>query len=269
MIGHNTAYSKSPDIFKAIFAIKNVSGSFVNMTATPDEFETRFKELAAGDIQGLSITIPYKRVVIPFLDDIDPVATALEAVNSVWVKNGTLNGFNTDSHGFSLALRPHAEKLKHGRALVLGCGGAAKAAVYSLYTYYEVKEFTVVARNAEHLDEFRKSLQRQISGIALTTVVMGTSVTDDQPDIVVNCTPVGGWNSPDSSPFVIGFNWPQGKIYFDLNYNTDNQLVAAARSVGMIAIDGSMMLVGQAIRSFNIWTGEDVNFDEVYRRVFG
>ncbi|MCK4632309.1 MAG: hypothetical protein KAT79_03510, partial [candidate division Zixibacteria bacterium] len=79
----------------------------------------------------------------------------------------------------------------------------------------------------------------------------------------------GGWNSPESSPFPTGFNWPQGKIYFDLNYNTDNQLVAAARSVGMIAIDGSMMLVGQAIRSFNIWTGEDVNFDEVYRRVFG
>jgi shikimate dehydrogenase len=98
---------------------------------------------------------------------------------------------------------------------------------------------------------------------------MGKSVMDDQPDIVVNCTPVGGWNSPESSPFAIGFNWPQGKIYSDLNYNTDNQLVAAARSAGMIAIDGSMMLVGQAIRSFNIWTGEDVDFDNVYRRVFG
>jgi len=269
MVGHNTAYSKSPDIFKAIFAIKDVTGSFVNLITAPEEFETRFRELTASDIQGLSVTIPYKRAVIPFLDDIDPVAKALEAVNSVWVKDGKLNGFNTDSHGFSLALRPHAEKLKLGRALVYGCGGVAKAAIYSLYTYYEVKEFTVVGRSIERLDEFRKSLQTQINGIELKTIPTGEPVENDQPDIIVNCTPVGGWNNPENSPFPIEFNWPIGKIYYDLNYNAGNQLVAAAKSAGIIAIDGSMMLVGQAIRSFNIWTGEDVAFDDVYQRVFG
>ena len=269
MVGHNTAYSKSPDIFKAIFGIKKVTGSFTNLVIEPEEFEARFRELASGDLQGLSVTIPFKNAVLPFLDDIDPVAEALQAVNSVLIKEGKLYGFNTDSHGFSLALRPFAERLKHGRALVFGNGGVAKAVIYSLYTYYEVRRFTVVGRSQKRLNEFRKSLQKQISGIAIETSVSSEQISSSTIDIIVNCTPLGGWNSPEDSPFSKGFDWSCGKIYYDLNYNTGNRLIEKAKSSGLATIDGSMMLVGQAIRSFNIWTGEDVAFEAVYERVFG
>ncbi|MEE8405029.1 MAG: shikimate dehydrogenase, partial [candidate division Zixibacteria bacterium] len=123
LIGQNVAYSKSADIFKAIFELKGLDGSFENFDLdSENEFDKKFKSLMTKKICGLSVTIPHKKRVIPLLNDISAVAEALEAVNSISVENGLLHGHNTDVFGFSLPLKPYTEKLKHGRAMILGCG---------------------------------------------------------------------------------------------------------------------------------------------------
>jgi len=271
LVGHNTAYSKSPEIFHAIFNIKKVAGTFNNYVVEPDRFEEQFKSLIESGLQGFSITIPYKKRIIPLLNDIDPVAKAIEAVNSVYVDSGKLYGCNTDCFGFSLPLRAHSNRLKHGRALILGCGGGAKAAVYSLYTDYEMKQFIVLSRNQSHLENFRSSLKGQIRGINIESATFQDfkRMRKKKFDIIVNCTPLGGWNYPGRSPFPDEIDLPSGKIYYDLNYNDNNTMITRAETGGFDVIDGSYMLVGQAIRSFNIWTGEDVPFDDVYNTVFG
>ncbi len=88
-------------------------------------------------------------------------------------------------------------------------------------------------------------------------------------DIVVNCTPMGGWNHPTESPLPGWFDWSSSRLYYDLNYNGDNHLVAAARASGVETIDGSAMLVAQALQSFYIWTGRKLTFEPVYAEVFG
>lgn len=272
LIGHNVAYSRSKDVFHAIFSIKGIAGSFDVFDIPPPNFHSRFIQLVKDGLQGLSVTIPYKNLVIRHLHDIDTVARALGAVNSISNDSGKLCGFNTDCFGFSLPLRKHSDKLKHGAALVLGCGGAAKAAVYSLYTDYEVRKFTVLGRTEAKLTAFKQSLERQIPRIIIAPVDEGKrhrGRRDECYDIIVNCTPLGGWNHPDESPLPDQFAWPRGKIYYDLNYNADNRLVHKAGDAGLVAIDGSVMLVGQAIRSFKIWTGETVPFEPVYDQVFG
>ena len=90
----------------------------------------------------------------------------------------------------------------------------------------------------------------------------------DDLDIIVNCTPAGGWNQPDGSPLPESFSWPAGRIYYDLNYNQGNKVLIEARSAGLRCIDGSSMLVGQALQSYYLWTGHRVAFDAVYKDVF-
>ena len=105
--------------------------------------------------------------------------------------------------------------------------------------------------------------------IAIETNEHFTAGFDDRYGIAVNCTPLGGWNHPASSPFPKRFDWSAIDIYYDLNYNNDNRLIATARNAGVTAIDGSAMLVGQALESFRIWSGLAVEYEPVYRTVFG
>ena len=273
LIGHRVSYSKSGDVFRAIFSHMGEKGTFDIFDVAPDEFQAQLVELVKDGVQGLSVTIPYKQAVMEHLQEIDTIAGALEAVNSVSVDSGTLCGFNTDCYGFSLPLRKYGEKLKHGTALILGCGGAARAAVYSLYTDYEVRRFTVLGREGLKLTEFRRSLERHLRRIKITTVVeqeiAGDTWEGASYNIIVNCTPLGGWNYPNEHPLPKGLRWRPGKMYYDINYNESNNVAKSARDAGLIAIDGSTMLVGQALRSFDIWTGETAPFEPIYERVFG
>ncbi|MGH8014973.1 MAG: shikimate dehydrogenase family protein [Candidatus Zixiibacteriota bacterium] len=271
LIGHHIGYSKSTEIFKAIFEIKKINGSFELFDLPPASFEKDFQNIVRQRIDGLSVTIPYKKRVMPLLDDITPVANSLEAVNSIRVNGQNLQGHNTDVFGFALPLKLHSNDLKQGSALILGCGGSAKAAVYSLCTDFEMPNFTVLGRSSEILSQFAHSLKNSLTNAQLHTGYFKNFFNRSKIDfsIVVNCTPLGGWNNPDESPLPPGFDWSLSKIYYDLNYNTRNKIVRRAADNGLTAINGAAMLVGQALRSFEIWSGQTAEFDEVYDRVFG
>jgi shikimate dehydrogenase len=86
--------------------------------------------------------------------------------------------------------------------------------------------------------------------------------------IVVNCTPLGGPLFPDLSPVSLGLDWSKVRLYFDLDYNTGNTAVNLAKKAGVRAIDGSAMLVAQAIKSMELWTGLQVDFEDIYRQIF-
>ena len=271
LVGNNIGYSRSAEIFEAIFDIKNIKGEFKIHDIAARDFNAQFPELLKTPLNGLSVTIPFKSSVIPFLHDIDPVAEALDAVNSVAIRDGQACGFNTDGYGFSLPLMPYADRLKQRTALIFGCGGAARAVVYSLYTNFEVRRFVVVGRLAGNLKKFRASFESRIEGLKIEVATLGFTdeLTDFNYEIAVNCTPVGGANLRDHTPFSEWFQWRPGKIYYDLNYNNNNPLVKLAQDNKMLSIDGSAMLVGQALRSFSLWTGLSQKFEPVYERVFG
>lgn len=271
LVGHNVSYSKSSEIFQAIFKHLNAEGSFEVFNFSGDQFADEFQRLVGSGVQGLSVTIPYKNRVIEFLKDLDPVARALQAVNSIHLDGGQCCGFNTDCFGFSLPLRSHAERLKTGAALVLGAGGGARAVVYALHTDYEIGSCLVMARDGLRLKTFKQELVRQMPNIGINTRQFGSRGKPERDtwDIVINCTPAGGWNHPTESPLPEWFDWSSVRLYYDLNYNADNKVVAAARQSGVETIDGSAMLVGQALRSFYIWTGIKAPFDPIYSEVFG
>jgi len=270
LVGHNIGYSKSPDIFNSIFRHTQIDGEFRLFDFPPEEFEEQFRRLLEGGLTGLAVTIPYKQRVIAYLNEIDPVATALGAVNSISIREGHTSGFNTDSDGFSLPLRPHAALLNHGSAIVFGSGGGARAAVYSLRTDFNLSKFLVVGRSKQNLGGFSESMAECLGDVSIDLCLADNTakINESAYDIIVNCTPLGGWNAPNGSPLPDRFRWRKGKVYYDLNYNRGNVLVDEAVREGLSSIDGSAMLVGQAIRSWHFWTGLQAEFDMIYADVF-
>lgn len=271
LVGHNIGYSKSREVFQAIFEHEGIDGEFVNFDIGPRRFDDQFRSILRERIDGLSVTIPHKKRVLPLLHDVHPVAEALEAVNSVAVHRGRTSGFNTDVYGFCLPLSEYADRLKHGRALILGCGGGARAALYSLYADYEVARFAVLGKTKIRLKRFRTAMRRALSNVEIKTADFGDYLPPSEGpfDIVVNATPLAGWNHPDASPLPRHFSWNSARLFYDLNYNRENALVTGAAEAGLVSIDGSVMLTGQALRSFETWTDRTVEFQPIYDSVFG
>ncbi|UCE25902.1 MAG: shikimate dehydrogenase [Candidatus Zixiibacteriota bacterium] len=271
VVGHHISYSQSPQIFEVIASALNLEHSFVLHDIDPSTFDEQFPQVLASGIDGFSVTIPHKNRVVKFLDRIDPVAALLRAVNSVRIRDGQVTGFSTDGDGFAIPLEKHREELMGGKALIFGAGGAATAVIHCLHTRFGTARFYVLGRDREKLNRFASSLAQGIPEVELDTLTISeyAAVRDENYSIVVNCTPLGGWNHPNATPLPGDFVWRPGRVYYDLSYNEGNKIVAQARQRSMIAYDGSAMLVGQALRSFHLWTGYSVAFDNVYRAVFG
>ncbi|RME26826.1 MAG: shikimate dehydrogenase [Candidatus Zixiibacteriota bacterium] len=271
LIGENIAYSKSPAIFETIFDMSAQDGTYEILSISRGRLGPRLKQLVLDGYRGFSVTIPHKQAVIAHLDDIDSTARAVEAVNCVAVVDGQLLGYNTDVFGLSLSLRRFAERLKGRDVIILGNGGAARAAVYALRRHFDTREVTICGRSNEQLENCCQALKTHLPDLPLNTRLFSELTDDDWRDgmVIVNATPLGGPNHVNESPLPKQFRWPRDGIYIDLNYNADNRSLQQAKASGLIAVDGSGMLVGQALKAYEIWTGESVPFEPVYNAVFG
>jgi shikimate dehydrogenase len=214
----------------------------------------------SGELQGLNVTIPHKQMVIPFLDELSPSARAIGAVNTIYKKDGTLIGHNTDAPGFAADLqRSLGVDVNVGfGALVLGAGGAARAVVYALLT--GGWDVTLAVRAADTgmaealIHSFKRvSADRKLRFVLLEAGALSPLLNDFE--LLVNTTPLGMYPDVSVSPWPDGLSFPQAAIY-DVVYNPRvTALVRHARAVGLRAETGLGMLVSQAALSFETWTG--------------
>ena len=272
LLGHNIGYSKSPQIFAAIFEELGIKGEFQSFDIPQKKFDSFAKSIGQHDLNGLAVTIPYKQSVLNYLSEVDAIAEGLQAVNSIKFDNGRSIGTNTDVIGFSLALEPFRSHVEGKSALILGAGGAARATACALGLNYSVPALHFLGRDLERVEKTIGRLRDIIPAVQMDSGHISNSIApplSENSGIIVNCTPMGGPNNPNESP---GWNWssfPPEIVYFDTNYNRENKMILQAREAGLKTVDGSTMLVGQAIRSFEIWTGQSVNVEVVHERVFG
>ncbi|MEW6050922.1 MAG: hypothetical protein AB1644_07670 [Candidatus Zixiibacteriota bacterium] len=270
LIGENIAYSRSPDIFQAIFSVTGRSGEFKIYSVLQADLPHTIETLRTLPLDGLAVTVPFKRTVISLLDELDAVSTLLQAVNCIRFDGSFTRGFNTDVDGFAAGLQPLRAKVTGCRALILGAGGAASAAIYSLIHEFGVREIVVAARPGRNLDLLTNQFAAY-PDVAFNTFTLDSLESGDYATcgLIVNCTPLGGWHFPEICPLPASFIWPSDAVYYDMNYNDNGIGVQIAREAGLIAIDGSSMLVAQAIRSYEIWTGVQSPFEPVYEACFG
>jgi 3-dehydroquinate dehydratase/shikimate dehydrogenase len=201
--------------------------------------------LLAGKLplSGFSVTIPHKQKILRYLDQVDPLARRIGAVNTVWRKAGKWRGTNTDAAGVTVPLEKHV-RLAKSSVLVVGNGGAARGAAFAM-----AEAGAKVAITGRNLDRVR----------ALASICGGEPLSREQAesrmfDVVIHATPLG------MMPRVQDCFFPgkiPGKLVFDLVYNPmETELLRRAKQQGAETIVGLEMFLEQAGRQFEIWTGE-------------
>ena len=269
LVGENIGYTKSPEIFAVMLAQLKLNGSFDAHSVSAQQLGACVRQMVESGFSGFAVTIPHKDNIGEYLDSVDESATAVGAVNSVGIRNGSLTGYNTDRYGFTFSLR-RRDFSGCKQALILGTGGAARAVMAALRYDFGVTRFVMcgrwsgdAGRPTIETRRLRDLLQADVSAISFDECVR-----DPGCDLVVNCTPLGGPNHIDERAVPDGFGWGPAENYYDLNYNADNLMLIEAARHGVATMDGSAMLVAQAVRSLELWTGHKADFEPVYREVF-
>lgn len=241
LLGRPAADSLSPAMHNAGFAALGLNAVYVPIESRDVD---DVKEVAGLiGMAGASVTIPFKRDVIPLLDETAPTAAAAGAVNTIAIRDGRWIGLNTDADGFLEPLRRRLPELAGVRAMILGAGGAARGVGLALRR--EGAQVAISARRPE---------ASQLVAHAIGAAVAPWPPPSGSWDLLVNATPAGSGAHREETPFSGPFD---GRLVYDLIYDPDpTRLMRAAEASGCPVIGGLEMLVAQAERQFEIWTGQ-------------
>jgi 3-dehydroquinate dehydratase/shikimate dehydrogenase len=254
VVGDPIAHSLSPAIMNAAFRRENVNAVYLALHAkTLKDLLTCVREIP---IHGISVTMPYKEAILPYLDNTDSHTTKIGACNTVVrAQDGKLYGFNTDAAGIVRPLERRLNTLEGARILVLGAGGAARAAVFGLKErgseVYILNRSLAAAKKLAHQARARVVKRPDLKKLAF--------------DVIINATPVGMGNTKETPLQDKEIN---ARYVFDMVYDpAETRFLKLAKERGAQVIPGIEMFVHQAARQFEIWTGKPAPWDEMLRVV--
>jgi 3-dehydroquinate dehydratase/shikimate dehydrogenase len=247
--GDPVAHSLSPAIMNAALRRETVNGVYVALHAkTLKDLLGCVKDIP---IHGLSITMPYKEAIVSHLDNTDAHTTKIGACNTVVrAQDGKLYGFNTDAAG---VVRPLQQRitLEQAKILVLGAGGAARAAVYGLKE--RGAEVYILNRTLGPAQKLARSARARL--------LKRADLKKMAFDVIINATSVGMGNTKESP---LNENEIKARYVFDMVYDPpETRLMKMAKAAGAEVIPGIEMFVQQAARQFEIWTGKPAPLDEM------
>lgn len=258
IFGDPVKHSLSPVMQNAAFSALNIDAIYVPFHVSAQGLPQAVEGLRALNIRGVNVTIPHKEAVCSLLDDIDDAARLIGAVNTIVNKDGQLVGYNTDGVGLVRSLKVDLgfEPTAHKRVIVLGAGGAARAAIVAL-AQQGVAHIDIVNRNVERAQGLVERYaphftQVGFAGVSLceqklTTMFRGC-------DLIINSTSIGlSGESFNVLPWVV---LKKGSAVYDMVYTSQiTPLVSDARAAGFVACDGLGMLAAQGEEAFKLWTG--------------
>jgi shikimate dehydrogenase len=250
LMGHPVAHSRSPMIHGYWLKQLGIAGAYDLKDLAPEAFPAFFTHLASHGYVGGNITVPHKEAAFRLTDDRDAAAEAIGAVNTVWLENGRLRGGNSDAHGFIANLDDRAPgwDAARGLAVVLGAGGSARSAAYTLMK--RGLQVALVNRTVARAQELAAHYGAPVSAHGFDALPRLLA----EAAVLVNCTSTGMVGKPtldiDLGPL------PARAVVYDLVYvPLETPLLAQARKRGNRTVDGLGMLLQQAGFGFHKWFG--------------
>ena len=264
IIGYPIDHSISPIFQQAALDYIGIDAIYEKWEVTPEKVGDFVNQLRAPDSLGINVTLPYKRAVIPFLDEVDEWATSAGAVNTIVNQGGHLSGHNTDGPGFLQALLNETGYDPKGTsALILGAGGAARGILLALVRG-GVESIVIANRTLERARELsRLSYDNGVASEAISISGDALNEAANSADLIVNCTSLGMSHGPDElgSPMSAA-QIPATAIVNDLVYTPMlTPMLKEAAEAGATALGGLHMLIYQGVLSFKMWTGQDPPVD--------
>lgn len=263
LIGDGITQSLTPPMHEAEAAAQGLQYIYrpVDLAVIGRSGEDVGALLRAGRDLGFNafnITHPCKQTVLEHLDQVSERARALEAVNTVLIRDGQFVGHNTDQTGFSAALAAELPEVPKGRVVQLGTGGAGSAVAYALLDS-GVEHLSLFDLDRERAGERAVALARYFPAAVIEAIGQRDLVSHvAQADGVVNCTPMGMHHHPGTPidlALITAQHWVADVIYLPV----DTALIRHARSLGSPVLDGGGMAVGQAVDAFRLITGREAD----------
>lgn len=255
IIGHPLGHTLSPVVHNWAFEARGDARVYMAWPTPPEKLESFVTAARTLPIRGVSVTIPHKVDIIPFLDGISDRSRKVGAVNTLLWIGDKLVGENTDVTGF---LHPIVHGPGRGAtidtAIVLGSGGAARAAIAGLQEI-GVANILIANRTATKAESLAESFRIK--------TIPWDERTDAKPDLIVNTTPLGMQGTfQDKTPWPSDA-FPKGAIAYDMVYNPlPTRFLAEAEAAGCAVIDGMRMFVAQAVDQSRLWTGLEFPMDQ-------
>jgi shikimate dehydrogenase len=236
LIGKHLSHSFSPSFFAEFFQKQGIDANYATYELQEiSDFPQLIKD---HDFSGLNVTIPYKTAIIPYLDELDPLAAEIQAVNVIAFENGKTKGYNTDVFGFQQSIKPFLT-FHHERALIFGTGGASKAVAFV---------FKALGIDVIFVSQTESSLSNHFTYADVNEHMIAAC------KVIVNCTPLGMSPHVDAAPDMPYDALSEEHLLIDLIYNPEETLfMKQGRKHGATAMNGLSMLQHQALKSWGIW----------------
>ncbi|MFB6071813.1 MAG: shikimate dehydrogenase [Halobacterium sp.] len=250
LVGNPVGHSLSPPMHEAAYDELGLDARYVTFEPEPSDIEAAVGGADALGLAGLNVTVPFKEDVLSVVDA-DELAARVGAVNTVDFSGAEPTGHNTDAAGVRRAFSHHGVELAGRTAVVVGAGGAGRAAAFAL------ADAGAAVHVANRTVETAAALAADVGGAAHGLDELGDVVPD--ADVLVNATTVG--MDEDESPV------PAGALHADLAvldavYSPlETRLLRDAERAGATTVDGAWMLLFQGVEAFELWTGRDAPLD--------
>ena len=272
ILGYPLAHSISPAFQQAALDYYGLDVRYQPWPVPPNALLDEVRRLRGDEYLGANVTIPHKESVLSMMDAVDPSARLMGAVNTIVEEGDKLVGHNTDSNGFIGSLKEKAGFEPKGRAaLLLGAGGAARAAAFGL-AREGVSSLTIANRTwrrARVLADGLRDLGAHVEAVPLDEDGLGRVMPG--VDLIVNATSLGMRHGDGENRTPLRAEQiPASSLVYDMVYTpAETPLMVEARKVGARAIGGLWMLVFQGAASFELWTGRTAPVDVMYRAAEG
>ena len=273
LIGNPVRHSLSPRIQNYFISKYSKDAVYLAFEPKLENLEEALNGAKKLGFIGLNVTMPYKEEVFKLVDRPDRTSFTIKSVNTLRFnqKEGTSEGFNTDTQGFLKSLERKKFKWSGSECLVIGAGGAARSTIYGILQK-KIKKIFVYNRTREKITDIIKDFKAL--GSERIEILTGINEINDKIeniDLIVNCTPVGMGIGSNKDMLPVPDRWNlRGKFIFDMVYKpVETRFIKKAKKEGATVINGLDLLINQAALSFKVWFGILPETDYIKKIVIG
>jgi len=246
VIGNPIEHSLSPQLHNYWIKENNINATYEKKLINTNDIKNIIYEIKKGKIDGINVTVPFKKSVIPFLNELTPLAKETQSVNTIYKKNDKVIGDNTDIGGFEHSIKHINYSVKNKKIFILGAGGVTTSIILALKRL-GVKKITLSNRTKEKAN----NLKRIYSDLE---IIDWKEISDISPnfEMIINTTSLG---LKDEDQIEINYaNMGENKLFYDVIYNPrKTNFLLKAKQFGNRIENGKMMFIYQAQLAFKIW----------------
>jgi len=251
VIGNPIEHSLSPILHNYWIKSNDIPAIYEKIKLNEDELEQHILQVKEKKISGINVTVPFKKVIIPFLDELSIEAESTQSVNTIYLRDNKVIGHNTDIFGFETSIKKSKYNLTNKEVLILGAGGVVPSIIFAL-NKMKISKIKITNRTKDKANNLKKMFKN-------IEIIEWGEVPNF--DMIINATSLG-LKKEDK----INLNFSsisKNKFFYDVIYNPrETSFLKTGKNLGNITLNGKLMFIYQAFSAFNIWHKLKPNVDE-------